>query len=45
VRKLRDLAAADLRSVAAFVAWLLAQDLERPAAPHRPLIVEALASR
>jgi len=37
VRKLRDLAAADLRSVAGFVAWLLAQELERPAAPHRPV--------
>jgi hypothetical protein len=37
VRKLRDLAAADLRSVAGYVVWLVAQQLERPAAPHRPV--------
>ena len=37
VRKLRHLAAADLRSVAGYVVWLLARELGRPAAPHRPV--------
>lgn len=37
VRKLRDLAAADLRSVSGYVAWLLAPALERPVQPNRPV--------
>ena len=37
VRKLRDLAATDLRTVVGFVSWLGAQELERPTNPQRPV--------